>query len=98
MSSVFQQPLIHLNTFFLNAFQCQAQIPGDMSMWKTAHVQKELSGYGDGKLENRENHNSVWFRNGWLPTAVFLPGEFHQSGALWATVSGVTDSWTQPSD
>ena len=25
----------------------------------------------------------------WQPTPVFLPGEFHDRGALWATVHGV---------
>jgi len=36
------------------------------------------------------------WRREWLPTPVFLPGEFH--GAWWATVHMVTKSWTQLSD
>ena len=28
----------------------------------------------------------------WLPTPVFLPGEFHDRGAWWATVHGVAKS------
>ena len=35
---------------------------------------------------------SPWKRK-WQPTPVFLSGEFH--GAWWATVFGVTKSWTQ---
>ena len=34
------------------------------------------------------------WRRGWLPTAVFLPGESHGQIAWWATVYGVTKSWT----
>ena len=32
------------------------------------------------------------------PTPVFLPGDSHARGALWATVHGVAKSWTQLSD
>ena len=38
------------------------------------------------------------WRRGWLPTAVFLPGESHGQRAWWATVYGVTKSWTGLSD
>ena len=34
------------------------------------------------------------WRREWLPTLVFLPGEFHGQRSLWATVHGVTNSWT----
>ena len=34
----------------------------------------------------------------WLPTPIFLPGEFHAWGAWWATVHAVTKSWIQLSD
>ena len=37
------------------------------------------------------------WRKEWLPTSVFLPGEFHK-GAQQATVHGVAKSWTQLSD
>ena len=33
-------------------------------------------------------------RRKWQPTPVFLPGEFHGRGALWATIHGVTESET----
>ena len=29
----------------------------------------------------------------WLPTSVFLPGEFHGQRSLWAIVHGVSKSW-----
>ena len=39
------------------------------------------------------------WRREWLPTLVFLPGEFHvQKGASWATVHGVTKSQTRLTD
>ena len=31
----------------------------------------------------------------WQPTPVFLAGKFHGQGAWWATVHGVTKSWTR---
>ena len=34
----------------------------------------------------------------WQPTTVFLPEEFQGRGAWWATVHGVSKSWTQLSD
>ena len=34
------------------------------------------------------------WRRKWQPTPVFLPGEFHDRGARWATVHGVTKSQT----
>ena len=34
------------------------------------------------------------WRNKWLPTPVFLPGNFMDRGAWWATVHGVTNSGT----
>ena len=40
---------------------------------------------------------SPWRRE-WLPTPVFLPGEFHGQRSWRATVHGVTKSWTQVSD
>jgi len=33
-------------------------------------------------------------RKEWLPTAVFLPGEFMNRGVWWATVHHVVKSWT----
>ena len=33
-------------------------------------------------------------RGKWQPTPVFLPGEFHGRGALWATIHGVAESET----
>ena len=35
------------------------------------------------------------WRTEWQPTPVFLPGEFHDRGAWWATVYGVAKSWTR---
>ena len=32
------------------------------------------------------------------PLQLFLPGEFHDTGAWWTTVHGVTKSWTGLSD
>ena len=37
-------------------------------------------------------------RRKWQPTPVFLPGEFHGRGALWATIHGVAKSQRQLSD
>ena len=34
-----------------------------------------------------------WKRK-WRPTPVFLLGESHEQRSLWATVHGVTKSWT----
>ena len=34
------------------------------------------------------------WRRKWRPTPVFLPGESHEQRNLWATVHGVTKSWT----
>jgi len=39
----------------------------------------------------------LWRREG-LPIPVFLPGESQPRGAWWATVYGVTNSWTQLSN
>ena len=36
----------------------------------------------------------AWTRK-WQPTRVFLPGKSHYRGPWWATVHGVTKSWTQ---
>ena len=33
-------------------------------------------------------------RKEWLPSPVFLPGEFHEQRSLAGTVHGVTGSWT----
>ena len=38
------------------------------------------------------------WRRAWQPTPGFLPGEFMDRGNWWATVHGVTNSWTQLSD
>ena len=39
------------------------------------------------------------WRRAWQPTPVFLPGDTPMGrGAWWATVHGVTKSWTQLSD
>ena len=38
------------------------------------------------------------WRRQWLPTPVFLPGEPMDRGAWWATVQGVTKSWTRLSN
>ena len=37
-------------------------------------------------------------RREWQPAPVFLPGEFMDRGAWWATVHGVAKSWTGLSD
>jgi len=37
---------------------------------------------------------SIPERRAWQPTPVFLPGEYHGRGALWATVHGVTKGQT----
>ena len=34
------------------------------------------------------------WRREWLSTPIFLPGEFHDRGAWWATVHGVAESDT----
>ena len=51
------------------------------------------------------NQKTVWslgqklpLEKEWLPTPAFLPGEFLDRGAWWATVSGVTKSQTRLSD
>ena len=38
------------------------------------------------------------WRNEWLPTPVFLPGEFHGQRILVGIVHGVAKSWTQLSN
>ncbi|XDC72510.1 hypothetical protein R6Z07F_003683 [Ovis aries] len=38
------------------------------------------------------------WRREWLPTPVFSPGESHGQRSWWATVYGVTSSWTGLSD
>ena len=38
------------------------------------------------------------WRRKWQPTLVFFPGKFQGQKSLWATVHGVTKSWTQLSD
>ena len=38
------------------------------------------------------------WRRKWQPTPVLLLGESHGGGAWWATVHGVTKSWTRLSD
>ena len=35
------------------------------------------------------------WRKAWQPTPVFLPGKSMDRGVWWATVHGVTKSWTQ---
>ena len=40
----------------------------------------------------------ICWRRKWQPTPVFLPGEFHDRGAWWATVYGVAKSWTRLRD
>ena len=37
----------------------------------------------------------ISLRKEWLLIPAFLPGEFHDRGAWWATVHGVTKSWIQ---
>ena len=34
------------------------------------------------------------WRREWQPIPVFLPGEFMDRGAWWATVHGIAKSWT----
>ena len=34
------------------------------------------------------------WRREWQPIPVFLPGEFRDRGAWWATVHGIAKSWT----
>ena len=41
----------------------------------------------------RVSERPPWRRE-WLPTPVFLPGEFHGHRSWWATVHGVAQSWT----
>ena len=43
------------------------------------------------------DQKTLWRRN-WSSTPVFFPGEFHESGAWWATVHEVSESQTQLSD
>ena len=38
------------------------------------------------------------WRRKWQPIPIFLPGEFHGRGALWAKVHGVAKGWTRLSD
>ena len=40
---------------------------------------------------------SPW-RKDWLPTPVFLPGEFHEQRSLAGYTHGVTKSWTRLSN
>ena len=40
----------------------------------------------------------ISWRREWLPTPVFLPGEFHGQRSLWATVHRVAKSGTLLSD
>ena len=47
------------------------------------------------RLESHHWVGKIPWRRQWLPTPVFLPGEFHDRRAWWATVHGVTNSWTQ---
>ena len=65
-----------------------------------------IPGGSDGKESacNAEDWGSVpglgkipW-RKGWLPTPVFLPGEFHGQRSLVGYVHGVAKSWIQLSD
>ena len=45
---------------------------------------------------NAEDLGSV--PGSWLPTPVFLPGEFHGQRCRQSTIHGVTKSWTRLSD
>ena len=64
-------------------FQVAQSVNSLPAMWET---QVQSLGWEDPRRRER------------LPTPVFLPGEFHVRGAWWATVHGVTKSWTRLSD
>ena len=75
-------------------------------VWEGSRVTFCFSGGSDGK-ESACNvgdwdlisgvRNIPWRRE-WLPTPVFLPGEFHGQRSLGDTVHGVTKSWIRLSD
>ena len=52
----------------------------------------------EGDLGSIPGVGNIPWRREWLPTPVFLPGEFQDRGAWQALVHGVTKSFTQLSD
>ena len=60
---------------------------------KNSHAMQETArNTGDAGLTPGSGR---WLRREWLPTPVFLPGKSHGQRAWWATVHGVTKSWTR---
>ena len=54
----------------------------------------KASAYNEGRPRFDPWVGKVPWRREWQPTPVFLPGDFHDRGAWWATVHGVTKNQT----
>ena len=72
---------------------------------RESQLQLSFPGGSDGKESAWNAGDRVWslgqensWRRKWQPTPVFLPGKSQDREAWWATVYGVTKSWTRLSD
>ena len=81
---------------WLGCFMLLGRVPG----FPGSSVVKNLlanAGY-KGDVGSNSWVRKIPWRRKWQPNPVFLPGKSHRQKTCWATVHGITKSWTQLSD